>query len=74
MNDDKHKREQVQYWIDDIENGVAVFYRNNDTEASVAGGSERVGNKWWAIWEAHRWARENGCGEVNYEPGGPSDA
>lgn len=67
--------EQIDYWIEDIEGGVAVFYRNNDTSASVAGGSERfyrtaIG-KQWAIGNAVEWARENGCGEVEYKPGGP---
>lgn len=69
--------EHIDYWIDDIEGGVAVFYRNDDTSASIAGGSERhygdeflPFSKTIAIIESARWARENGCGEVEYKPGG----
>jgi len=70
--------EYIDYWIDDIEGGVAVFYRNADTEAAVAGGSERFYgalvrvSKRYAIHRAAEWAIENGCGEVEYKPGGPS--
>jgi hypothetical protein len=63
------RREYIDYWIGDIEGGFAIYYRNADTEAAVAGGSQSR-----SIEDAQEWARENGCGEVKYEPGGPSDA
>lgn len=61
--------EHIDYWIEDINGGVAVFYRNADTEKNLAAGSERFGED--RIAEAKEWARERGCGEVAYTPGGP---
>lgn len=64
--------EHIDYWIEDLNGGgVAVFYRNADTEKNLVPGSARWG--WGAVENAKEWALRNGCGEVAYTPGGPDD-
>lgn len=52
--------EHIDYWIGEGDGWVAVFYRNNDTEASVLGASQRRGPL--RVLRCRLWALRNGCG------------
>lgn len=60
-------REEITYWIVPSSQGVAVFYRNNDTESTEAGGSRRSGPL--RVLRCRLWGLRNGCGWVGETDG-----
>lgn len=66
------KREQITYWIAPTgQRAVALFYRNNDTESTEAGGSRRKGP--FRVSRCRLWALRNGCGWVSVGAPGETD-